>query len=213
MFGRGSASARPRELRRRSGYALPGCAWRRLPDVYADHTLTPNEAIRLCALGTLALGPVRYGDLAISIRYFISRLIGPIPEFMGHSLELLKYEGLVETTEGSGEAALLRITEDGVGEMRTLLTANLRPANTELNTLIIALKFRFLKLLSPEDQRAQADLLLAAAERELARLHDLRDHPTGRTGYLADWLDHHIAMLEGRLTWIAGFRDALATAT
>jgi DNA-binding PadR family transcriptional regulator len=181
--------------------------------MYADHTLTPKEAIRLCALGTLAVAPMRYGDLAISIRHFISRLIGPTPEIMGHSLELLKYEGLVETAEGSGEAALLRITEDGMREMRMLLTANLRPANTELNTLITALKFRFLHLLPPEDQHTQAELLLASSERELARLHDLRDHSTGSTGYLPAWLDHHIATLEARRAWIARFRDQLASAS
>jgi DNA-binding PadR family transcriptional regulator len=179
--------------------------------MYTDNTLTPKEAIRLCALGSLALGPMRYGDLAISIRHFISRVIGPTPEIMGHSLELLKYEGLVETVEGSGETALLRITDDGGREMRALLTANLRPSNTELNTLITALKFRFLHLLPAEDQRAQAELLLAAAERELSRLQDLREHPTGRAGFLPDWLDHHIVALEGRLAWLAAFRDYLAT--
>ncbi|HYN38325.1 MAG TPA: hypothetical protein VES39_03645, partial [Rhodospirillales bacterium] len=75
--------------------------------MYADQTLTPKEAIRLCALGTLALAPMRYGELAVSIRHFISRVIGPTPEIMGHSLELLKYEGLVETVEGSDENAML----------------------------------------------------------------------------------------------------------
>ena len=180
--------------------------------MYADHTLTPKEAIRLCALGSLALGTSRYADLAISIRHFISRVIGPTPEIMGHSLELLKYEGLVETIEGSGEDALLRITDDGVREMRQLLTANVRPSNTELNTLITALKFRFLHLLPREDQRSQAELLLAAVERELARLHDLRAHPSGSAGFFPDWLDHHIAALEDRLAWIADFRARLDTA-
>lgn len=177
--------------------------------MYADHTLTPKEAIRLCALGSLALGSMRYADLAISIRHFISRVIGPTPEIMGHSLELLKYEGLVETVEGSGEEALLRITDDGLREMRTLLTANVRPSNTELNTLITALKFRFLHLLAPEDQRSQAELLLAAVECELARLHDLRAHPSGGAGFFPDWLDQHIAALEDRLAWIARFRERL----
>jgi DNA-binding PadR family transcriptional regulator len=177
--------------------------------MYADHTLTPKEAIRLCALGSLALAPMRYGDLAISIRHFISRVVGPTPEIMGHSLELLKYEGLVETIEGSGETALLRITDDGVREMRGLLTANVRPSNTELNTLITALKFRFLHLLAREDQRAQAELLLAAVERELTRLQDLREHSGDNAGFFADWLDHHIAALEDRFAWIASFRDRL----
>ena len=64
-------------------------------------------------LGPLAMGASRYADLAISIRHFVSRVIGPTPEIMGHSLELLKYEGLVETIDGSGEDALLRLTDDG----------------------------------------------------------------------------------------------------
>ena len=178
--------------------------------MYADHTLTPKEAIRLCALGSLALGPMRYGDLAISIRHFVSRVIGPTPEIMGHSLELLKYEGLVEVVEGNGETALLRISDDGFREMRGLLTADLRPSNTELNTLITALKFRFLHLLSLHEQRAQTELLVAAVERELARLQDLREHPTGNAGFLPDWLDHHIAVLAGRLAWLGQFRDRLA---
>ena len=94
--------------------------------MFADNTLTPKEATRLCALGILGLGPMTYSTLAMTIRHFISRVIGPTPEIMGHSIELLKYEGLVEAVEGSGDEALLRITDDGRGEMQTLLTANLR---------------------------------------------------------------------------------------
>ncbi len=51
--------------------------------MFADNTLTPKEAVRLCALGTLALGPTRYGGLANSIRHFISRITGPSLERMG----------------------------------------------------------------------------------------------------------------------------------
>ena len=32
--------------------------------MYRDNTLIPTEAIRLAALGTLAMRPMRYGDLA-----------------------------------------------------------------------------------------------------------------------------------------------------
>lgn len=178
--------------------------------MYADHTLTPKEAVRLCALGTLAVTPMRYGELAISIRHFISRVIGPTPEIMGHSIELLRYEGLVETIEGEDENALLRITEDGAAEMQALLTADLRPSNTELNTLITALKFRFLHLLPAEQRQAQAELLLAAVEREIARLQDLRCHPSGAAGYLAGWLDHHLESLQGRLDWLSHLREQLS---
>lgn len=177
--------------------------------MYADNTLTPKEAVRLCALGTLAVAPMRYGDLAVSIRHFISRVIGPTPEIMGHSIELLRYEGLVETIEGEDEAALLRITDDGLAEMRALLAADLRPSNTELNTLITALKFRFMHLLPAAERHAQAELLTAAVEREMARLRDLRGHPSGSTGILPEWLDHHIETLGIRLAWLGRLRDRL----
>lgn len=179
--------------------------------MYADNTLTPNEAVRLCALGTLAVSPMRYGDLAVSIRHFISRVIGPTPEIMGHSIELLRYEGLVETVEGEDDLALLRISDDGRAEMHALLVAGLRPSNTELNTLITALKFRFMHLLPPAERHAQVELLTAAVEREMARLQDLRRHPSGSTGVLPEWLDHHIESLERRLDWLGRLRDRLAT--
>jgi len=179
--------------------------------MYADATLTPKEAIRLAALGTLAQQPMRYGDLAIAIRHFVSRVVGPTPEIMGHSLELLRYEGLVETREGSGDAAVLALTEDGRKEMLALLASNLRPGNSELNTLIVALKFRFLHELSEGDRSQQLEMMLAAGERELARLQDLREHHAADQGLLPAWIDQQIATVEARLAWLDGFATEAVT--
>jgi DNA-binding PadR family transcriptional regulator len=180
--------------------------------VYADQTLTPKEAIRLCALGTLAQTPMTYRDLAVAIRHFVSRVVGPTPEIMGHSIELLRYEALVETVSGTGDQAVLALTEGGRAELRTLLIANLRPSNTELNHLIVALKFRFLHLLAPQERLAQAELLIDAGEQELARLTDLRRHHAGDGGYLLPWLDHDIAQVEDRLAWLARLHASVAAA-
>lgn len=180
--------------------------------MFADQTLTPKEAIRLCALGTLLAEPLRYDALAIAIRHFISRIAGPTPEIMGHSIELLKYEGLVTAVDGDGDEALLAITAAGRAEMHRLLTARVRPANTELNHLVIALKFRFLHTLSPAEQGAQADALIDACEQELVRLEDLRRHHAGDAGHLIDWLDHDIEGLRQRIGWLAAFRDRVAGA-
>ncbi len=176
--------------------------------MFADNTLTPKEAIRLCALGNLALEPMAYGALATSIRHFVSRVIGPTTEIMGHSIELLKYEGLVEAA-GGGEDALLSITDTGREELRLLLMANLRESSNELNKLVMALKFRFLHLLDVKDQRTQADLLVEVCERELARLEDLRQHHAGDAGYLIPWLDHDLSLLEAHLDWLTEQRDRL----
>lgn len=177
--------------------------------MFADHTLTPKEALRLAALGTLALAPSTYGALAEAIRHFVSRVVGPSPEIMGHSIELLKYEGLVETVDGAGDRAVLRLTDAGRREMRTLLTANLRAADSSLNKLIVALKLRFLHLLDAEDQRAQADLLVEMCEQQLARLDDLRQHHAADGGYLVAWLDHDIDQIEQRLAWLTHLRDRI----
>ncbi len=180
--------------------------------MYPDNTLTPKEAIRLCALGTLALGAMRYSALANAIRHFIGRVLGPSLDLMGTSIELLKYEGLVEPVDGVGmeDDAELAITEAGQAELRTLLTANLRASARELNDLIVALKFRFLHLLASDERQAQADMLVEDCTNELARLEDLRGHHAGDDGYLVRWLDHDIAQLEERRAWLEDFREGLA---
>ena len=179
--------------------------------MYADNTLTPKEAVRLCALGTLASGPVRYSALANAIRHFISHITGPSLEVMGTSLELLKYEGLVMAVDGIGmeDDAVLSITEDGETELRTLVTANVRAQASDMNKLIVALKFRFLHLLSNADQRAQADILIEAQKTELARLEELHRRHENDEGHLVGWLDHDIAGMLAHLDWLRNFRETL----
>ena len=182
--------------------------------MYPDNTLTPKEAIRLCALGTLAQGPLRYDALANAVRHFISRILGPSPELMGTSIELLKYEGLVEVVDGAGpgDEAELAITVAGRSQLETLITANLRSGASELNKVVMTLKFRFLHLLDIEGQRAQADLLVDVCANELARLDDLRQHHAGDPGFLIPWLDNDIDLLESRIGWLEAFREGLGEA-
>ncbi|MGE4278104.1 MAG: hypothetical protein AB7G62_00860 [Magnetospirillum sp.] len=180
--------------------------------MFTDNTLTPKEAVRLCALGTIARQCVRYSELAGSVRHFISRVAGPQIDLMGMSIELLRYEGLVEAVGGEGmeDDAQLTITDAGKRELHTLLTARLRPGS-DLSKLIIALKMRFLDLLDSNEQLAQADLLLEMVEGELARLLDLRGAFAGDGDgcHLIDWLDHDIEQLETRLAWLEDFRQRL----
>lgn len=180
--------------------------------MFADNTLTPREAVRLCALGMVARQCARYSELAGAARHFISRVAGPQIDLMGTSIELLRYEGLVEAVGGQGmeDDAPLTITEAGLRELRALLTARLRPGS-DLSKLIIALKMRFLDLLEPAEQQAQAELLIDMVDGELARLTDLRGAFAGDGDgcHLLDWLDHDIALLETRLSWLEEFRARL----
>ena len=182
--------------------------------MYADNTLTPREAVRLCALGTLAASDgdtsMTYDELVLAVRHFVSRITGPSLELMGESIELLRYEGLVEAEESSDETnPTLCITKSGDEVLGTLLRANIRAGSSDLNELIIALKFRFLHRLERAEQRDQIDLMLEASESELARFEDLRGHHDGEIGHLTGWLDHDISRLEKRLDWLTKFKSKL----
>jgi hypothetical protein len=176
--------------------------------MFPDNTLTPKEATRLCALGTLSAAPMRYSVLATAVRHFIGRILGTSIDLMAPSIELLKYEGLVRPVSGSGmeDNAELAITDKGRTELRTLLTANLRSGATELNKLVVSLKFRFLHLLEPAERQAQIEMLMDVCEEEIARLHDLKQAHEADSGYLGTWLEHDIGQLEVRLAWL----DSLA---
>lgn len=177
--------------------------------MYADNTLTPKETVRFCALGTLAEGPVSYSDLAISVRHFIDRVQGPSLDVLGTSLELLKYEGLVEASEENADEAIMRITDEGRQELQTLLTANIRATDSDHNKLIEALKFRYMHFLDRAEQQNQADMLTERAETELHRLMDLRDYYADEPGHLIDWLEREIKDLNARLNWLENFRKAV----
>lgn len=178
--------------------------------MFADHTLTPKEAVRVCALGTIAAGPMRYSDLAGSVRHFCSRVMGPSLDLMGTSIELLRYEGLVDAIDGKGmeDDALLAISEAGRRELQGLLTAKLRPSS-DLTKLVITLKFRFLHLLEPKEQVRQVDMLLDVCESELVRIEDLHAASKGEGAALLAWLDHDIKQLRERLAWLEQMRQGL----
>jgi len=173
--------------------------------MYRDNSLMPKEAIRLAALGTLKLaGATRYGELATSVRHFTDRIVGPSLDLMGTSLEMLRYEGLVKATQGTGmeDNAVLEITAAGRGEFQSLMRASVRaPASDPMNKLVIALKLRFLHLLEPEIQKEQVEALMALCEAELARLNDLDQRMGNAPGHFADWLHHDIAELRWRSEW------------
>ena len=179
--------------------------------MYRDNTLVPSEAVRLTALGILAESDKRYAELAAEVRHFTSRIAGPSLDLVAAPLELLKVEGLLKAVEDDGmeDNALLRITADGRQELTTLLVSNVRAPVNDINKLIIALKMRFLHLLSAEDQQVQFDIMIEMAEREIARLSDLRQHHSGDTGHLVGWLDHEIAAAEARCANFQSLRDQL----
>lgn len=174
--------------------------------MFPDHSLMPREALRLAALGMLAEAPATYADLARELRAFVSHIMGPSPEAMGASIELLRYEDLV-----GQQGNKLAITAKGRGEFDALMQATVRSPFNDLNKLVVALKMRFLPLLSPDAQRDQAVLLADACRAELARLVALCNQQAAAKGSaFADWLDHDIAQAEQRLAWFEELGGKLA---
>lgn len=165
--------------------------------MFADHSLMPKEALRLAALGMLAEQPMTYGQLAGALRDFVHHIMGPSPEAMGASLELLRYEDLVRTDAGER----MELTAKGGDEFVTLMLATVRAPFNDLNKLVVALKLRFLPMLPADGQRDQASLLIEACRVELARLLDLRARQADHQGPFLDWLDHDIAQAQERLSW------------
>ncbi len=174
--------------------------------MFPDHSLMPREALRLAALGMLAEAPATYADLARELRAFVSHIMGPSPEAMGASLELLRYEDLVEQ-----QGDKLAITAKGRAELDALMQATVRSPFNDLNKLVVALKMRFLPLLGADAQRDQAVLLADACRAELARLVALCNQQAAAKGSaFADWLDHDIAQAEQRLSWFEELGSKLA---
>lgn len=185
---------------------------------YRDHSLLPTEVVRLAALGLLAAGPKSYGDLAVEVRHFASRMLGPSLDILGTSIELLRHEGLIEPIgPRTGPSQSLRaetavqLTGAGRAMLHELLTSRVRVPMTDLTRMVVALKLRFLHLLSPEDQRAQFEMLIELADAELVRLSDLRQHNAEPSGALDDWLAQEIAQTKERREWYARRLEAVST--
>lgn len=172
--------------------------------MYRDKTLIPSEAIRLCMLGTLALKPHTYADLAREVRAFTSRIAGPSLDMMGSSIEVLRAEGLLAPQQSLPDPTreTLELTDSGREELRDLLISNLRSPVDGVSQLVFALKLRFLHLLNAEDARDQIERMREISETEHARLLDLKQRYGSEPGEFDAWLDLELAQIEDRLHWL-----------
>jgi DNA-binding PadR family transcriptional regulator len=170
--------------------------------MFKDNSLIPAEAIRLAALGLLAEAPRHYGDLAAEIRHFTSRIVGPSLDLMGTSLELLRYEGLIEAVDGEGmsDNAMLRLTKSGGAALAGLLKAQLRSPAGDMNRLALLMKLRFLHHLPEAERQGQLALMADSLTSERARLDELRQKAA--PGLFRDWLERDLAMVDDRIAWL-----------
>src|SRR5579885_3218332 len=110
--------------------------------MYRAKSLLPTQAIRLTVLGMLGMHEHRYGELAAETRHFTGAIVGPSLDLLGTSIELLRFEGLIEPVAGEGMAdnAVMRLTEAGRDALHELLGAPLRSPLNDMGRLILALK-------------------------------------------------------------------------
>src|SRR5258708_985350 len=175
---------------------------------FRDHSLIRTEAVRLAALALLAEGPRRYGELAVEVRHFTSRMLGPSLDVLGTSIELLRHESLIEPvgrragpSQSLSADTTVQITDAGRAALKELLTSRVRAPMTDLSRMVVALKLRFLQLLDRDEQKAQFEMLIELAAAELARLGDLRTQGARPDDALGEWLDQEIAQTEQRRAW------------
>jgi hypothetical protein len=181
---------------------------------FKDQSLIPQGAVRLCTLGLLMERDRPFGELAVEVRRFVSRMLGPSLDILGTSIEALRYQGMIEplgARASPGQSltgdTLLRITQTGRAGFLELMTTPVRAPMTDLSKLIVALKLRFLAVLEPAEQRAQLEQLMEVSEQELARLRDLHTQHDTAGDLLGDWLAQDITQAERRIGW---YRERIA---
>ncbi len=184
--------------------------------MYRDNTLIPTEAVRLAALGCLAEGDRIYSELAAELRYFIAHLIGPSLDLLGTSIDLMCYEGLAAPVDSPedvwvgpnsiDETTVLRITDEGRDAFKILMASNVRAPVNDVTRLIVALKLRFMPLLSDDERADQLDALAEMCEQELVRLRDLQ----GAYGdsLLGRWLNDEVEALVARHAMFSSLQNA-----
>lgn len=177
----------------------------------------PKQIFRLCAIGTLLQeGRMTYGALAESVRNFTAYLAGPSLDLMGSSMEVLRYEGLIEaagqsdTPSPSTADSMMQATAHGRDEFTTLMMTPVESTVGDQTKLVITLKVRFLHLLPADLQQRQADDLADHYEQTLRRLKSLNTLYEREPGNIAAWLEHDIAQMERRLAWFRALADTVS---
>ena len=171
--------------------------------MYRDNSLIPRETIKMAALGALIGRNRSYDDVASEVRSFISRIVGPSLELMGTSIELLKLEGLIETVDqdGQSQTELLQLSVAGLEELKEYLRSNLKAGGSELNRLVIALKLRFIDILSEDEKREQLSAVKEMYLNERKRLEDLKSQPSWTTGLFSESIELDLSIANKRIEW------------
>ena len=168
-----------------------------------DRTLMPAEALRLAALGVLAgHETMAYAALATEVRLFTASYGGSPIDVMSSSIELLRFESLIEVVEKADDPgdAIVALTAEGREELEALLQSPVKTAGAYAK-LLTALKMRFLHLLTDDQRTLQRELFADLLERELARLLDLRGRLSGEHPDFLAWLDLDIDRVKAELIW------------
>ena len=177
-----------------------------------DRVLIPVEGLRLAALGILASrGPTDYATLATMVRLFATSYGASPVDVMSSSIELLRFEGLVEIGDEGEDPGSSRVTlmPGGRDELERLMLAPVRVSSAS-SRLMVALKIRFFRLLDATGQARLAEVLGDTLRNERARLVNLRRHMECEDpGFLA-WLDRDIARTGEDLAWLEGEEASVA---
>ena len=169
-----------------------------------DRALIPVEGLRLAALGILARqGPMAYASLDTLVRLFATSYGASPVDVMSSSIELLRFEGLIEIGEHEADAgsAPVVLTAWGREELERLMIAPVKVTGAYAK-LLVALKLRFFHLLGDREKKMLAEVLGDALRSERARLVNLRRHMEGEDADFLAWLDRDLARVAEELAWL-----------
>jgi DNA-binding PadR family transcriptional regulator len=177
--------------------------------MFTERALLPAQAARLTALGMLAEGPRHYADLAREVSHFTGCILGQSLDLMGTSLELLRYEGLIEAQAGTGmvDNAEMHITAAGRSALARLLKAPLAAPSVEVNRLVLALKLRFLPILGAADRGEVLGQIREWCAGEIVRYEELRARHGAQSAPFRRWLEREIDLAREHLGEIVAIPD------
>ncbi len=95
----------------------------------------------------------------------------------------------------------MQLSSAGLQELKDYLRSNLKSGGSELNKLVIALKLRFMDILSEDERRDQLTAIRDMYHNEKRRLEDLKTQTTWLTGFLLESIELDLFAVNKRIEW------------
>lgn len=177
-------------------------------------TLDAKGATQLAILGVVRRAPALGTEIVSLVKHIVGRAWQPTSDVIAVNLDELLKRGLI-VREGAGrswDTTRYTITGPGQALLQELLLQPMQGATGQLDPNAVALKVCFLDLLSPDEQRAQVDGVMAGYGREIAHLEEAIRRCACDWRYVPGWMELELRRLEAERDWFADIRSGISDA-